>query len=182
MSEVLPYAFFDRDAVQVAQALLGKYLVHHDQVYVISEVEAYCGMEDEACHARHGKTKRNAPMFWPPGYRYVYMIYGMYFMINVVTGPGTYPSAVLIRGLCRYNQSSWSLVYDSSLTGPGKLTKFLNITSVYTGQLISPNTGLWIEESGIVPSRIMSVPRIGIDYASDEWKHKPWRFFIPLKW
>jgi len=67
------------------------------QKYIITEVEAYNGEEDEACHARHGLTKRNAPMYSTPGCRYVYLVYGMYYMLNIVTGPGNHPSAILIR-------------------------------------------------------------------------------------
>jgi len=97
MSKVLLQKFFDRDPVSVCKDLLGKFLVINDKKYIITEVEAYDGQDDEACHARYGKTERNAPMFAAPGCWYVYMIYGMHYMLNIVTGPGKHPSAVLIR-------------------------------------------------------------------------------------
>ena len=132
---------------------------------MITEVEAYHGQEDKASHARHGKTERNAPMFGMPGYWYVYMIYGMYYMLNIVTWPGISPSAILIR-------------WVQGFPGPGKLTKNLWIDKHFNGKLADEKTGLWIEDGGIKIPKIQAAPRIGIDYASDEWKHKHWRFFI----
>lgn len=178
MQKILSQTFFDRDPVSVCQALLGKFLVIKKNGdifrYVITEVEAYDGQDDEACHARHGKTERNAPMFAAPGCWYVYMIYGMYYMLNIVTGPGKYPSAILIRGLRDEVQG----MKDKELNGPGKLTKRLWITKNFNGKKSDKKTGLWIEESGITVKEIKTAPRVGIDYALPERRDKHWRFFI----
>ena len=95
--------------MSVCKDILGKFLVIGDKKYIITEVEAYDGQDDEACHARHGKTQRNAPMFAAPGCWYVYMIYGMYYMLNIVTGPGKHPSAILIRGL-KYKEENGGML------------------------------------------------------------------------
>ena len=104
-------SFFDRDVLQVAPELIGKTLVRKKKdslaYYNITEVEAYRGIEDEASHARFGKTSRNHIMYAYGGLVYVYLIYGMYWMLNFVTGPEDQPQAILIRGL-------------AGLAGPGK--------------------------------------------------------------
>lgn len=168
---VLTSSFFNRPTVEVARSLLGCYLVMGDDIkqqsFMINEVEAYDGPEDLACHARVGKTKRTAPMFGPPGHFYVYFIYGMYWMLNVVVGPEGYPAALLIRGVGAYN-------------GPGKLTKNLNLTGRFNNQLADPSTGLWFEDRGVVLSddHILATPRIGVDYAGPIWAAKPYRFVL----
>ena len=116
MKKVLKKKFFERGAEKVAYDLIGKYLVRFrrgkEKAYKITEVEAYLGEEDGGSHARFGKTGRNAVMFGPPGVFYIYLIYGMYSMLNIVTDKNQAPSAVLIRGVEEFN-------------GPGKLTKSL---------------------------------------------------------
>ena len=169
MQKILSQNFFDRDPVTVCQELLGKFLVIKKKWgiyrYMITDIEAYNGQEDEACHARHGKTERNAPMFGLPGHWYVYMIYGMYYMLNIVTWPWTHPSAILIRWVSEY-------------PGPGKVTKNLWIDKKFNGKIANEKTGLRIEDSGHKISNIKTSPRIGINYASDERKYKHWRFFM----
>lgn len=169
---ILTPAFFDRPVLTVAPQLLGKFLVVGDQVrggeaaaHLITEVEAYDGVEDLACHASKGRTKRTEVMFGPAGQWYVYLIYGMYDMLNIVTGPVEYPAAVLIRGI-----EGW--------TGPGKLTKGLGIDRRFTAQPADEVTGLWLEDRGVEvpPKMITTAPRIGVDYAGPEWAEKPWRF------
>lgn len=180
-TKILWTTFFDRDPVSVCKDLLGKFLVIGDKKYIITEVEAYDGENDEACHARHGKTERNAPMFAVPGCRYVYMVYWMYYMLNIVTWPWKYPSAILLRGLEKQEQGTrWKGKgeREKDLNGPGKLTKKLWITKKFNGKKADKKTWLWIEESGITVSNIKTAPRVGIDYASDEWRNKHWRFFI----
>jgi DNA-3-methyladenine glycosylase len=108
--------------VSVCNDLLGKFLVIGDKKYIITEVEAYDGQDDEACHARHGKTERNAPMFGHPGYRYVYIVYGMYYMLNIVTGPGKHPSAILLRGL---------KAFDSGQIPAAKLNAGMTVRVIY---------------------------------------------------
>src|SRR3989344_2790942 len=118
--KILPLKFFQRSALEVAPDLLGKYLVLGNKRLMITEVEAYDGHDDKASHASRGKTKRNEVMFEKGGVWYVYLCYGMYWMLNIVTGDKDYPSAVLIRA-CRVES-------DSELyAGPGKLTKYFKI-------------------------------------------------------
>jgi len=163
--------FYIRDVLEVAPELLGKYLVRKFengtlQKFLITEVEAYRGEEDLACHAKRGRTKRTEIMYHRGGYIYVYLIYGMYWMLNVVTGDENNPQAILIRGIENYD-------------GPGKITKNLLIDQSFYGEHIVSSQRLWIEN----PEKhtnilIKTAPRIGIDYAGKVWKNKPWRFFV----
>ncbi len=169
-AQILPADFFQRPAAVVARQLLGKWLVSRvGEVIIeaqINEVEAYVGPHDLACHARVGKTPRNAAMFGPAGQWYVYFIYGMYWMLNIVTGPLDYPAAVLIRGAGGWN-------------GPGKLTRAMNIDRRLDSQPAVPGAGLWLEDRGHRARRgqIVAGPRVGIDYAG-LWKDKPLRFVL----
>ena len=104
-------------------------------------------------------------MFGPAGHFYVYLIYGMYWMLNIVTGEKDYPAAILLRGA-------------GPICGPGRLTKTLNIDKHLNGKLISPENGLWIENHGNISPEIISTPRIGIDYAGPKWSQKPYRFVL----
>lgn len=158
----------------VAKELLGKYLVRRygarNIPLMITEVEAYVGSEDKACHASCGKTERNKIMFEGGGRWYVYFTYGMHWMLNIVTGPKNYPAAVLIRG-------------TDKVAGPGRLTKYLKIDRSFNGSLADKKSGLWIEDRGceIKPSEIVKAPRIGVDYAGLPWAKKPWRFYVLWK-
>lgn len=158
--------FFDRDVLQVAPELIGKILVRkkNDVLarYVITEVEAYYGQEDQASHARFGRTSRNRIMFARGGLVYVYLIYGMYWMLNFVTGPEGHPQAILIRGL-------------EGLDGPGKLTRELEIDRSFYGEDLSVSRRIWMETSA-EKTQIIQKPRIGVDYAGEPWKSKPWRY------
>lgn len=168
MNKILTPDFFDRPVLEVCPELLWKYIVvWHDgqtQAYQITEIEAYDGPDDQACHARVGKTERNAVMFWPAGRRYVYLIYGMYWMLNIVTGPWDHPSAILIRGV------KW---YD----GPWKLTKNLWIDKKFNNKIASPENWLRIEDRGDVVKNYKTDKRIWIDYAW-YWAHKHRRFIL----
>ncbi len=170
MARVLSAKFFDRSSVVVARELLGKYLVRRYRgrttALMITEAEAYEGPRDKASHAYRGRTERNAVMFEGAGRWYVYFIYGMYWMLNVVAGPHGYPAAVLIRGV-------------EGAPGPGRLTKALRIDKGLNGRTAGRASGLWIEDRGVkVPrSRIVRTPRVGVAYAG-EWAAKPYRFFI----
>ncbi len=149
----------------MAQELLGTYLVLADgTAHMITEVEAYDGEHDKACHASRGCTPRNAPMYGAAGQWYVYLCYGMYDMLNIVTGKKGYPAAVLIRGV-------------EGLNGPGKLTKALGITRTFNTCVANKKSGLWIEDRGVVVHKkhITAAPRIGVAYAQ-EWARKPYRF------
>lgn len=166
--KVLPQKFFERPVLEVAPDLLGKFLVSPLGEGMITEVEAYDGPNDLASHGRFGKTKRTEVMFGPAGVWYVYLIYGMYQMLNIVTGHEGYPAAVLIR-----SAGEWK--------GPGRLTKSLEIDQTVNGKRAEPRSKLWIESRGIrVRSEdIERTPRIGVDYAG-EWARKPYRFLIHI--
>lgn len=171
MRRILPEAFFARSAVEVAPELLGAYLVRRASDgaiarYRITETEAYEGLDDRASHASRGRTPRTAVMFGPPGRWYVYFVYGMHEMLNVVTGVEGHPGAVLIRGV-------------EGVDGPGRLTKKLGITRALNAQPAGKSCGLWIErdDAAPAPKRIIRAPRIGVAYAG-EWAKKPWRFVL----
>jgi len=184
MRKILKQDFFNRSAVSVSRDLLGKFLVRKIDrkklAFMIVETEAYDGPHDKASHAHKGRTARTEVMFGPPGYFYVYLCYGMYWMLNVVTGPKDYPAAVLIRGL--YTEHPMS----SILNGPGKLTKFLYINKNLNGFPSIPHSGLWIEDRGVrvsknkTPWRIRRTPRIGVAYAG-KWAKKQYRFVLKTK-
>ena len=160
-------AFFTRDVLTVAPELLGKILVCrvNDEFfrYRIAETEAYRGSEDLACHACKGRTVRTEAMFHTGGVLYVYLIYGMYWMLNVVTGRENEPQAVLIRGL-------------EGLYGPGRLTRKLQINKSFYDEDITVSPRIWIEDDGFNPL-YQTGTRIGVDY-SGEWKDKLWRFYL----
>jgi DNA-3-methyladenine glycosylase len=165
----LPREFFVRDVLLVAPELIGKILVVRSSGkilnnYVITETEAYRGSEDEACHASMGRTKRNEVMFLQGGRIYVYFVYGMYWMLNVVTGGENDPQAALIRGVTGYD-------------GPGKLTRALGIGKSFYGEDLTTSERIWIEDTGLAPL-VKTTRRIGINYAGEEWKNKPWRYYL----
>lgn len=158
--------FYSRDVLVVAPDLLGKNLVVHGadlaESYTITEVEAYRGEEDLASHARFGKTARNSIMYGTAGFLYIYLIYGMYWMLNIVTGPAGNPQAILVRGL-------------KNLPGPGVLTRQLGIDKSWHGEDLVTSGRIWIEESDAKP-QIMQKPRVGINYAGEPWISHAWRF------
>ncbi len=185
----LPREFYARDTLDVARDLLGKRLVRlSDGVRLagrITEVEAYIGEDDRASHASPGPTARNAPMYGPPGYTYVYLIYGIHHCLNVVTEREGVPAAVLIRALeplegLEIIQRRRGLHYPTpNLTcGPGRLCAALNIDrSLNACDLCAPDALLWIEDAASVPeTQIARSPRIGVrgDQAALEVR---WRFY-----
>jgi DNA-3-methyladenine glycosylase len=136
------------------------------------ETEAYVGTEDLACHASRGRTARTEVMFGPPGHAYVYLIYGMYHCLNVVTEGVGYPAAVLIRAL----EPGSGVTLPAN--GPGRLCRVLGIDRRHNGQdLVS--SGLFIERQAdrLPDERVRITPRIGVDYAG-EWAARPWRFVV----
>jgi DNA-3-methyladenine glycosylase len=173
MRKILKPPFFRRPVLTVARGLLGKYLVRRvggkETALMITDVEAYLGLNDKASHASRGKTARNAPMFGPGGFWYVYFTYGMHWILNAVTGTEGRPSGVMFRAV-------------EGIYGPARLTKALGIDRRQNHQAISKATGLWIEDRGVrVPSKLIRrAPRIGVDYAGD-WAAKPYRLFIDDK-
>jgi DNA-3-methyladenine glycosylase len=169
VGERLGTRFFNRDAEVVALDLIGCVLVRRRGQLVsykrITETEAYVGPHDLACHAAKGRTKRTEVMFGPAGTLYVYMVYGMHWMLNVVTGPVDYPAAVLIRSL-------------EGVTGPGRLTKALGITSACNGLAATEPTGVWFTKPPRRPSRaeVTRAARVGVGYAGPLWSNKQYRF------
>lgn len=181
-TEILPRAFFERSAVEVARALLGKILLHGRTGGMIVEVEAYLGEQDRAAHASRGLTPRTRVLFGPAGRAYVYFVYGMHECLNVVAEPDGVPGCVLIRALepltgialMRKRRPAARRLEDLT-SGPGKLTAALGITRrLYGADLTQPGPFTlrrWLREPqfGIAAS-----PRIGIRHAT-EW---PLRFFM----
>ena len=166
----LPRAFFDRPADRVARELLGCRLVVRGRDgrlsrHVVFETEAYLGAHDLACHGARGMTARNAVMFGPAGFWYVYLCYGLHWMLNVVTGAEGVPAAVLIRGAGDH-------------VGPGRLTRGLAIDGGRNGLPATRAAGLWLEPGRPVPPRLVArTPRIGVGYAGT-WAEKPLRFVV----
>ncbi|PJA37048.1 MAG: 3-methyladenine DNA glycosylase [Candidatus Zambryskibacteria bacterium CG_4_9_14_3_um_filter_42_9] len=163
--------FFNRKTLIVAEELLGKYLVRKsgDQILseMITETEAYTGGHDLASHSSKGRTKRTEVMFGKAGTIYVYFVYGMYYMLNIVTEETGYPSAVLIRG-------------TQNFKGPGILTRSLNIDATLNNKPLGKQSGLWIEDRGkiILKSKIKKAPRVGVSYAGPIWANKKYRFLL----
>lgn len=158
-----------RDVLEVAPEMLGKIIVrkfsdNHIEKFVITEVEAYSGNGDLACHASKGKTKRTEVMFREGGLVYVYLIYGMYWMLNIVTGKENEAEAVLIRGV-------------QGISGPGRVGKAFQLDKSFYGENLLTSERIWIENAESVENFETS-PRIGIDYAGEPWISKLWRFFI----
>ena len=160
----LEYAFFHRPCLEVARDLVGKVLVYDGRMLRISETEAYCGEADTACHAHKGRTKRTDVMYRDAGTVYIYLCYGMHWMLNIVTGEKEQPEAVLIRAC-------------EEAPGPGKLTKKLGITGALNGESMVNSPELWIGDDGFVCD-VASGKRVGIGYASQEDQDRLWRFIL----
>lgn len=186
--------FYNNDTIKIANALLGKYIVREINSYKIimkiTETEAYIGAIDKASHAyKYKKTDRTATMFLQGGYAYIYLIYGMYDCLNVVTGPEGEPNAVLIRSGEIINDKEYAsyLRYGKELNelssyqiknfanGPGKLCKALGISRELNSHDLTKSP-LYITE-GEIPDKIYTGKRINIDYA-EEAKDFMWRFYL----
>jgi DNA-3-methyladenine glycosylase len=168
MNTRLPADFYLRDVLVVAPELLGKMLVRQFddgriERYRITEVEAYRGMEDRACHASKGRTPRTEVMFQEGGTVYVYLIYGRYWLLNLVTGIEGDASAVLIRGM-------------EGFSGPGRVGRELQLNRSFYGESLINSERIWLEDGEPV-SEIRTSKRVGIEYAG-EWAEKLWRFFL----
>lgn len=167
MKKILNKNFFNRATLIVAEDLLGKFLVRQRgkkvEAFMITEVEAYDGFKDKASHGARGRNKRSEMMFGPPGYWFIYLTYGMYWMMNLVTGPKDYPAAVLIRGV-------------KEISGPGKLTRELKIDKKLNNKLVSKKSGLWVEDRGAKVKKFRRTARIGIDFAGPYWAKRKYRF------
>ena len=168
---VLPATFFQRPAAKVAHDLLGKNLVRSRGTTLTSsmivETEAYEGTHDLASHSSRGRTPRTEVMFGAAGRFYVYRIYGLHWMLNVVTGDASDAAAVLIRGI-------------EGVTGPGRVAAALGIDDSFHGLEAAPATGLWFEVpvSTVRKPRVIRTPRVGVDYAGAVWAAKKLRFVL----
>lgn len=170
----LQRTFYDRDPILVAKELLGKYIVHvingRSLIGKIVEVEAYLGPHDLAAHSAKGLTPRTRVMFGPPGHVYVYLIYGIYHCMNVVTQAEGYASAVLLRALEPIQN------IDNKTKGPGLLCKALHIDKRFNGHDLQ-SKDLYIAEGEQEKFSIIKRPRIGVDYAK-HWARRCLRFYI----
>ena len=179
----LPREFYDRPTLTVAKDLLGKVLIKQAPSGILQlkivDVEAYVGPKDKACHASKGRTTRTEIMFGPAGFTYVYLIYGMYHCLNIVTEREDYPAAILIRGLEVLGEVHPGAL-PTRIDGPGRVCRFLEVNRTHNGLDATVGTTLWIEDQGLAVSRkhIQTLPRIGVDYAG-EWAQKRWRFYLP---
>jgi DNA-3-methyladenine glycosylase len=171
----LPRSFYNRDTVLVAKELLGKYLVHKDKkvrrVGRIVEVEAYLGSHDLAAHSAKGLTERTKVMFGRPGHAYIYMIYGMYYCLNIVTEKKGHASAVLLRAIEPVKNIA------GRTQGPGLLCKALNIDKRLNGRDLLSNELYISSPTQSADFKIIKRPRIGVDYAR-HWARRLLRFYI----
>lgn len=158
----------EHPATQLAPELLGMLLCRKTQQgilkYRIMETECYFGEEDTACHASKGKTDRTRVLYEKGGTAYVYLCYGIHSLFNVVSGKEGHPEAVLVRGVTGYN-------------GPGKLTRAMEIGRDLNYEDMVASDRLWLEDDGCRPEYIRA-KRIGIDYATEEYREILWRFIV----
>lgn len=162
--------FFSRDALEVAPDLLGKTLVRRfedgkELRLTINDSEAYRGEDDLGCHASKGRTPRTEIMYHQGGLVYVYLIYGMYWLLNFTTGTEGHPQAVLIRG-------------SVEIEGPGRIGRTLQLNKSFYGEDLITSERLWVENNPDIstPPEITTAPRVGIDYAGEYWAGRHWRF------
>lgn len=165
--ERLDYEFFHRPCLEVAKDLVGKVLVHETDNGILTmricETEAYCGEADTACHAHKGRTPRTEVMYGEAGTLYIYLCYGVHWLMNIVTGEKEQPEAVLIRACVE-------------APGPGKLTKALGITGVHNRKSVCEGK-LWIADDGYA-CKVGTDKRVGIGYASLADQERQWRFVM----
>ena len=187
----LSEGFFEQPTLLVAEKLLGQRLVRIEDDHarlsgIIIETEAYIGTDDLACHGKSGKTPRNKSIWGDPGRAYVYFIYGIHWMFNIVTESAGFPAAVLIRGILplegtgqmakRRNKQSQNVLTN----GPAKLCQALNIDRAMDGhEVCGPDAKIFIEvEETPDFSSVTTGPRVGLNSVPEPWKSKPWRFCL----
>ena len=174
MNKRLSRKFFERSPILVAQDLLGKYLIRQvgnkKVIAKIVETEAYMGEMDLASHASRGKTPRTEIMYNSCGIAYVYLVYGIHYMFNIVAHEKGKVGAVLIRALEPMKNQKMA-------NGPGKLSKWMKIDIKFNGEDLIKSNKLWLEDYGTKPSKIIKTTRIGVEYAK-HYEDKPWRFYI----
>ena len=187
---IIQQEFFARPTVAVARALLGQRLVREFDGQrlsgIIVETEAYVGPDDSACHASRGRTPRTEVMYGPAGHAYIYFIYGMHYMLNLVTEVEGFPAAVLIRavepveGIEVMQAHRPRISSQVNLTnGPGKLCQALAIDQMLHGHDVTIGQALWFEAGNPLSESVIAAgPRIGIAYARPEDRVAPWRFWV----
>lgn len=176
MPGVIKRKFFERDTPSVAKELLGCFLVRKIGRKMIRarivETEAYVGEDDLACHASKGRTKRTEIMYGEAGHAYIYLIYGMHELLNIVTEAKDFPAAVLIRAV------EIDGVPKEKTNGPGKLTRALHIDRTLNTLDLTRGKDLWLEPGKILVSeKIVATKRIGVDYAK-HCRDYLWRFVL----
>ncbi|TSC63152.1 MAG: DNA-3-methyladenine glycosylase [Parcubacteria group bacterium Gr01-1014_106] len=179
MSRRLPRSFYTRPTLVVARDLLGKYLVHvqggRTRRGKIVETEAYIGPQDRAAHSFGGRrTDRTRIKYEQGGSVYIYLVYGMYWQLNITTAGKEEPECVLIRALEVDGESS------AVANGPGKLCRWMKLDKSFYGEDLTRSSRLWVEDRSDRVRRkdIVTSPRVGIDYAGPVWAAKPWRFCL----
>jgi len=177
----LKRSFFVRPTLKVARELLGKFLVRKIKkeklLGKIVETEAYIGPEDKASHASGGRITKRCQIVYSNGGRvYIYLCYGIHWMLNIVTAPKDKPECVLIRALESLGKEK---KLKKIASGPGKLCNWLNLDKSFYGEDLAKSKRIWLEDKGvkIKKSQIISAERIGIDYAG-AWANRLWRFYI----
>ncbi|MGH9340521.1 MAG: DNA-3-methyladenine glycosylase [Acidobacteriota bacterium] len=191
---MLKREFFDRTTLKVARDLVGSRLVRIEDdgtrlSGIIVETEAYIGPGDLGCHARAGRTVRNASMWGPPGHAYVYFTYGMHWMLNFVTEPEGFGAAVLIRaaipleGVERMQARRQGHLLSVLADGPAKLCRAFAIDRRFDGHdLCADSSRLFVEADGLVPGQnVITSPRMGLKNVPDPWKSLPWRFRVEIE-
>ena len=185
MKKRIPRQFYNRPTLIVAKDLLGKYLVRKvgqkELAGKIVEIEAYIGPKDRAAHTHSGKiTQRNKTVYLEGGRAYIYLCYGINWMLNLTTRKKGIPECILIRALEpsleRYGDSQ---ELNNLTNGPGKLCRWLRLDKTFDEEDLVRSKKFWLEDRGeeIKKSQIVTAKRIGIDYAGI-WAEKPWRFFL----
>ncbi|MDP2909520.1 MAG: DNA-3-methyladenine glycosylase [bacterium] len=173
MANRLGRDFYVRSAESVAKELLGKYITVNEVSGKIIETEAYIGPQDRASHAFGRKiTERNKVEYLIGGHVYIYLVYGMYWQLNIVTNGEGFPGCVLIRALDMGTEEI------KKSNGPGKLCNCLGLDKSFYGEDLTQSRRVWLENKGSERVKIKSGPRIGIDYAGPYWAKRKLRFYI----
>ena len=169
MINILDKVYFSRPATELAPELIGKILCRRTDEGVIrariTETECYFGEEDSACHAHKGRTPRTDTLYQQGGITYIYLCYGIHSLLNIVTGAEDHPEAVLIRGV-------------EGASGPGRVTKRLGLTTAQNRIPLCPQFGIWVEDDGSSAPAYEALPRVGIDYAAEADRSRPWRYLV----
>ena len=179
--------FYKLNAIELAPKLLGKLLCRNINGKIIkariTETESYFGSADSACHAHRGKTERNKVMYKPGGHTYIYLCYGLHYLLNIVSGVAGHPEAVLLRGAVLVGEKPRRFfdLYNKkcieNLNGPAKLTKTLGINKDLNDENLATSDKIWLEDD-FFTCEYIPLKRVGIDYATEEARNKLWRFKV----